>query len=130
MKDLKLAQSVLKMAHKDFKALRGMMNAEVFDEEIFGFHAQQASEKCLKSWLAFLGKEYPLTHDLTVLLELLRAEGQNIERYWGLVELNAYGVRFRYESHEIYDEALDRPAAIQSVEALMTNVQRLLNAAL
>lgn len=28
-----------RMAHKDFKALRGMMETEVFDEEIFGFQA-------------------------------------------------------------------------------------------
>lgn len=28
------------MAHKDFKAIKGMMDPEIFEEEIFGFHAQ------------------------------------------------------------------------------------------
>ena len=75
MRDLRQARAVLEMAHKDFKALKGMMCREVFDEEIFGFHVQQTIEKSLKAWLALLGKEYPLTHDISALLDLLRGSG-------------------------------------------------------
>ncbi len=45
MSDLKQAQTMIRMAHKDLKALKGMMNTEIFEEEIFGFHAQQAIDK-------------------------------------------------------------------------------------
>ncbi|MBM4327501.1 MAG: HEPN domain-containing protein [Deltaproteobacteria bacterium] len=130
MRDLRQAEAVLGMAYKDFKALTGMMDTEVFDEEIFGFHAQQAIEKTLKAWLALLGKEYPLTHDISALLDLLRASGQDIEDYWDLLEYNVYAVRFRYESLLIYDEPLDRRAALASVEKLLQTVRRMLDKAL
>ncbi len=126
MKDLRHAHAVLRMARKDFKALRGMMDAEVFDEEIFGFHGQQAIEKSLKAWLAILGKEYPLTHDISALLDTLRANGQDVEQYWDLVEYNVYAVRFRYESLEFYDEPLDREFAVKSIEKLIENVELML----
>ena len=46
---------LLAMARKDLVALAGMGDLKVFADEIFGFHAQQATEKALKSWLATLG---------------------------------------------------------------------------
>ncbi len=127
MRDLRHANVVLEMAHKDFKALQGMTDPEVFHEEIFGFHAQQAIEKSLKAWLAILGKEYPLTHDISELLGLLTDSGQDVEQYWDLVEYNAFAVTFRYESLAMYDESLDRKAAIKSVEKLLGNVWRLID---
>ncbi|NEQ31824.1 MAG: HEPN domain-containing protein [Leptolyngbya sp. SIO4C5] len=50
------------------QALEGMQDKTVFADEIFGFHVQQAIEKCLKAWIAALGEVYPYTHDLGVLL--------------------------------------------------------------
>jgi HEPN domain-containing protein len=126
MRDIRQAQAVLGMAHKDFKAIKGMLDTEVFDEEIFGFHAQQAIEKSLKAWLALLGKEYPLTHDISALLGLLRGSGQDVEPYWDFMEYNAYAVRFRYESLQVHDEPLDRDAAVQSIGKLVTIVQGML----
>ncbi|MBM3303249.1 MAG: HEPN domain-containing protein [Deltaproteobacteria bacterium] len=127
MRDLRQAHTVLGLAQKDFRALKGMMDPAVFDEEIFGFHAQQTIEESLKAWLAFLGKEYPFSHDISALLELLRGSGQDVEQYWDLVEYNVYAVRFRYQSLEICDEPLDRAAAVQSVRKLISNVQAMLD---
>jgi HEPN domain-containing protein len=127
MRDLKQAAASLGMARKDFKALTGMMDADVFDEEIYGFHAQQAIEKSLKAWLALLGREYPLTHDISALPDLLRVNGQDVEEYWDLVEYNAYAVRFRYESLQIHDVPLDREAAVASIRKLMEKVGQKLN---
>ena len=64
MNDLKHARQMLAMANKDFSALQGMSDAAIFPEEIFGFHAQQAIEKALKSWLAARSISYPFKHDL------------------------------------------------------------------
>ena len=36
-----------------------MDDADVFADQVFGFHAQQAAEKLLKAWLALLGEVYP-----------------------------------------------------------------------
>ena len=52
MNDLEHAKLLLSMAKKDLKALEGMEDAQVFEDEIFGFHTQQAAEKALKSWLS------------------------------------------------------------------------------
>jgi len=126
MSDPKQAGLMLSMAQKDLKALNGMMDHEVFDEEIFGFHIQQAAEKTLKGWLALLGAEYPLTHDLSVLLKALESVGADVSNLWDLVEYNVFAVRFRYESVGDYDQPLDREASIRRVEDLVRNVQELL----
>ncbi len=41
MKDLEQAKSLLGMAEKDYRALRGMKDPAVFSEEIFGFHVSR-----------------------------------------------------------------------------------------
>ena len=47
MNELDHARAMLLLAQKDQRALRGMLDEEVFAEEIFGFHAQQAeSNRC------------------------------------------------------------------------------------
>jgi HEPN domain-containing protein len=126
MRDLRQARAILAMANKDLRALKAMVDAEAFDDEIFGFHAQQAIEKSLKAWAAILGREYPLTHDISALLDLLESSGQDVERYWDLVEYNVFAVRFRYESLEVPDEPLDRAASVRAIEALMRYVETLL----
>jgi HEPN domain-containing protein len=126
MRDLRQAKAMLAAAQNDLKALKGMTDIDVFAEEIFGFHVQQAIEKTLKAWLAALGKEYPLTHDISALLDLLRTDGQDVESYWDLVEYNAFAVRFRYEALEASDEPLDRRAAIVAAERLLLNMENLI----
>lgn len=42
MSDIRHAKFLLNMAAKDLKALEGMKDSDIFAEEIFGFHAQQA----------------------------------------------------------------------------------------
>jgi len=73
------------MASKDLRALSGMTDPGVFAEEIFGFHAQQAIEKALKAWLAWLDVEYPRTHDLSLLLSLLRERGADTAPFEDLI---------------------------------------------
>lgn len=63
-------------------------------------HAQQAAEKALKAWLAFLDVQYPRTHNLTLLLGLLEANGQDVSGFEDMVELNPYAVQYRYEAFD------------------------------
>ena len=58
------AKRMLAVAEVDLKALRNMLDSEIFEDSVFGFHAQQASEKSLKAWLSLRGIVYPKTHDL------------------------------------------------------------------
>ena len=55
---------MLRIAQRDLKAARSMLDADLFDEITWGFQIQQATEKALKAWIAVLGNEYPYTHDL------------------------------------------------------------------
>ena len=98
MTDRDHARALLDAADRDLRALVAMVPDNAFADEIVGFHAQQAVEKALKAWLAFEGRPYPWTHDLSALLGLIEDAGHEVERLRPLVRLNVFAVRFRYES--------------------------------
>ncbi|HEY7805319.1 MAG TPA: HEPN domain-containing protein [Orrella sp.] len=115
------------MARKDFDALRGMVGNDLFADEIFGFHAQQAIEKSLKAWLSLLDIEFPFTHDISRLLALLEDVGADgVTAYLHLVEFTMFAVQARYEAGLMDDEqVLDRPTVITQVQALLSAVESL-----
>jgi HEPN domain-containing protein len=104
-----------------------MTDPDLFADEVFGFHAQQAVEKTLKAWVALLGGEYPFVHDLDALLNVLRRLGADVDTLRGFVELNAFAVQFRYEAFESPDEPLDRRSVTVQAVALFQKVSALLS---
>ena len=120
---------LLSAAHRDLRALRGMFDAHVFVDEIFGFHAQQAVEKALKAWLAFFDVQYPRTHDLTLLLSLLEVNGQDVNGFQDLVELNPYAVQYRYEAFDEMSGSIDRATIVRRVDELMSLVDSFVSSA-
>lgn len=124
MSDPKQARLLLAAAERDSTALHGMGDPDVFADEIFGFHAQQAIEKLLKAWLASLGEIYPLSHDLASLLDILRTRGSDIARFDELVDYTRYAVRLRYAGADPGVHPLDRDHALGQVEALLEEVRR------
>src|SRR3972149_2399537 len=90
-------RNLLALAHKDHKAALILAGAPDPQMDAAGFHLPQAVEKSLKAWLALKRIDYPKTHDLSLLLRLLEDEGEDIEVFWGLLELNPFAVQFRYE---------------------------------
>ena len=129
MSDLEQARELLAAAERDLSALRGMGDAGIFADEIFGFHAQQAVEKSFKAWLAFLSEVYPLTHDLGELLALLRAHDDSASRFEGLIEYTPYAVGLRYAGAEPQRWPLDRGDVLPRVEALLERVRQLVGGA-
>ncbi len=128
MADIEQAGSLLRMAHKDFNALVGMQGSELFADEIFGFHVQQAVEKTLKAWLCISGDaSYPMTHELARLFTLLENQGAAIEPFWSLVQYTMFAVQARYEEGVAdMDEPIDRAEEIRHVSALLGCVEKLL----
>jgi len=55
MSDPKQARILLEAAERDVSALRGMGDAAVFADEIFGFHVQQAAEKTVQGLALAVG---------------------------------------------------------------------------
>ncbi len=60
------------------------------------FHAQQCAEKYLKACLISEQKDFPKTHDLISLLELLDVFGPGGSLDAELEELTVYAVQYRY----------------------------------
>ena len=116
------AQALLDMARKDARALAGMTDRETFADEIFGFHAQQATEKALKAWCARRGIEYPLTHDLSELIALLREDGCDVDALEDLLRFNAFAVLLRYEALEEEPPFFERKRVIGEIDALLAHV--------
>jgi HEPN domain-containing protein len=116
------------MAQADYNALRGMVNDALpspemfFSDEIFGFHAQQAPEKCLKAWVVGLGRRYPRTHDLMVLIDELAEAGEDTSSLDSLVDLNSFAVEYRYQSIDPGEDELDRNAVLREIESLLARV--------
>lgn len=125
MVDFEHARALLRMAHKDFNALTGMLDNALFADEIFGFHVQQAVEKTLKAWLCAHDVTYPPTHDLARLLTLLERAGANVEQFWPLVQFTIFAVQARYEEGLTdLDEPLERVVEIENVRTLLAITEK------
>jgi len=122
MSEPETTRMLLAKACEDYKALTGMMDRNVFSESIFGFHAQQAIEKTLKAWLAHLGTEFPATHDLAALLQLLEESGENVEPWTDLLRFNLYAVLMRYVRKKSGLKPLDRAGVVQRVGQLIDTI--------
>lgn len=127
MADFEHARVMLRMAHKDFNALTGMLDKALFADEIFGFHVQQAIEKALKAWLCAYGIAYPPTHDLARLLTLLERAGADVEQFWPLVQFTIFAVQARYEDGLAdLDEPLERVVDIENVRTLLAATEKVI----
>jgi len=127
MNDLDHAAQLLFSAERDIRAIKAMLNAESFSDEIFGFHVQQAIEKLLKTWIAALGVEYPLTHNIGRLLQVLESKGLDINIFADAIEYTAYAVEFRYGAVDLSDDPVDRIEAIRRVTELYEHVVDILD---
>lgn len=123
MSDLKHAELMLGKAEIDLKALRAMMDAEQFADEVFGFHAQQAVEKSLKAWLSLVGTRYPRVHDLDALIDLLEVQGIDVAELREVSDLSAFAVEFRYEQAADALGSRGRATTIRQVAAILERVR-------
>ena len=87
----------LKHAHSDLKlAQLGRRNEGVLHEQVC-FHAQQTVEKTLKAVLLFCNIDFPLTHDLEELIDILERAGISLpQEIRDIGTLTPYAVETRY----------------------------------
>jgi HEPN domain-containing protein len=115
-----LAETLLRKADQDktvFEKLR--LDREVA-VDILGFHAQQAAEKMLKSALASQEIDFPFSHRLADLFDLLKEKGTAVpEMFEELRFLTPFAVAFRYELYEEEEEPFDS----DRVAALLTDLR-------
>ena len=121
------SKHLLLLADKDIKAVKAMIaDKNSFDDEVFGFHSQQAVEKTLKSLLNYYKITFKKTHDLNFLFNQLKEVNEFLyEKHINLDELNDFAVEYRYDILE-ENEELDRKAIYKKVENFYNEVKLLL----
>lgn len=103
---IKKAEGDLATAQRELRA----RNAPNFDAACF--HAQQCSEKYLKALLQETETPFGKTHNLSLLLDLLKDRHPELELLRPtLAILNAYAVEYRYPG-----ESVDKEVARQAVK--------------
>lgn len=115
-----LAIVLIHKADQDIYVLDKMVGDEEAPVEVFGFHAQQATEKLIKALLARGAVPYTRTHRLGELVDLAADNGIGLpEGIEFLVDLTPYAVEFRYDvaPDEGCDE-LDKHDVLAQVLAL------------
>lgn len=126
MSDLDHARQMLSIARRDLKALGGMLDADIFAYEIFGFHAQQTAEKALKAWISALGGKYGFTHDIGLLLDSLKILGVDCSDFYDLHDLNIFAVHFRYD--DVGDDCgfPEREEVLDKVAGILYKVEQII----
>lgn len=127
MSDAKCARMLLEAAERDLEILRLMDRTGEGSDEIFGFHLQQAAEKCLKARIAALGETYPLTHDIAALLDVLAAHGVDVDSHRRLVAYTPFAVAFRYEGVGPDSDPIPRDDALAGVVSLVKDADAALS---
>jgi HEPN domain-containing protein len=84
-------------AKNDRDAMLRLASDPAIDDDLVGFHAQQAIEKWLKAVLGSRGIEFPTRHDLGRLLEMVaEADIEQPPKANELDALTVYAVEARY----------------------------------
>ena len=112
--ELEVADLFLRKAASDLSAARSLARDADQNDDVVGFHAQQAVEKSLKAVLAVRSAGIPRTHDLDLLTRLVApGPGELPSELSGAKELSPWAVATRYDD---IDAALDRGAAVEVAE--------------
>lgn len=90
-------QEWLRKAGGDMQAARLLGDSDILDYGVAAFHAQQAAEKAIKSYLVRHQVEFGKTHDIGALTDLVRRlEPRLADELGEAAELTAYAVEYRY----------------------------------
>lgn len=108
MKNLKYAEQLINKSQHDLIVLKKLYTDSEVADEIKGFHAQQSAEKLLKAVLIYEVIEFPFTHRIADLLDLLKDNHiQFPDTFENLRFLTPFAVEYRYDYFEEIDESTD-----------------------
>ena len=108
----------LRYARSDFEVARLTPSPGILLETLC-FHAQQAAEKSLKAVLIAVGIDFPRTHSLRRLLDLIPADITIPETMQAATRLTDYAVLSRYPGDLEPVEAEEYQEAIRFAEAVL-----------
>lgn len=92
------AQLLLGKAEGDLRAALALADASEMSDDVVGFHAQQATEKAIKTALVLRGVDFARTHDLDYLAELATDAGLALPKAVAAAEwLTSWAAELRYD---------------------------------
>lgn len=123
---LKVLRRWLRYAEEDLWTAEMLLEQSDLVPRISCFHAQQAAEKSVKAIFVFLQVDFPFTHDLNRLRDLL-PEGWSVkEDFPDLARLFTWAVEPRYPGDRIEATREDAASAVdQAMKILETNLNDL-----
>lgn len=108
MKKNELAAMFIRKAEQDLTVFEKWRKDPEIAQEILGFHAQQSAEKMLTAILSLNEIEFPLTHRLTDLIDLLKEHKIKFpEKFESLRYLTPFAVEYRYDLYDEDEETID-----------------------
>ena len=121
---LKQYEILINRAKDDYNTAKLVYdNIEDINIDVALFHLQQAVEKSLKALLIFNEIEFPRTHKLDILLDILSENNLKLEISKELIVLNEYAVEARYDYiGEVFD---DFAIVAIKVQELVENIEKM-----
>ncbi len=111
---------LVRKAEDDLALLEEVLHSPKVTDEIIGFHCQQAAEKLLKAVLSEAGVDFPRTHNLRFLIDLLADAGSQVpDELAELDTLTPFGTLLRYDDLGA-GARLQRDRAVAMVRTLHT----------
>ena len=104
----------------------GLFLGENTPFHLIAYHAQQCAEKYLKSYLVFKGVDFPYTHNILRLIELLPDEADWIEQISEADLLSSYAVSARYPGEDEPVTEYQANEAIQIAKQVRIVLRRVL----
>ncbi len=104
-------------AEEDLNAAKSLLTYGTTFLSTVCFHSQQAAEKFLKAYLTSCQAEFPKTHDIDEILDLIAPVNSKLsESLRDTIMLTNYGVGVRYPGEFLNVTGSDAEQAIQMAE--------------
>jgi HEPN domain-containing protein len=117
----------IQKAEDDLKAATHLLTSEEPFPDIAAFHAQQAAEKFLKAFLVWHQVEYPKTHDIGELLDLVAKVDKSLaDSLREATVLTDYSVDVRYPGDNSGVSLADAQTAIELAKRVKEAILKLL----
>ena len=125
MEYIKQYEILIKKAKDDYNTAKIVFeNIKDINIDIALFHLQQAVEKSLKAVLIYNKIEFPKTHKLDILIDILAENKINIEIDDDLIILNDYAVEARHDYiGETFDNIVE---TTDKVDKLIKKVENMI----
>ncbi len=117
----------LRYAGEDIGAAEALLEREELPPRLACFHAQQAAEKSIKSIFVFLQVDFPFTHNLDRLRDLLPDGWTVKEDFPDLASLSEWAVEPPYPGDLREATQEDAKAAIEKARAVYETTMKDLN---